>query len=79
MKMVPCNLEKTTFYKRTKNYMLFEEFLNGDADCVQLVDHVHTSAKTCQSCLTNSLRWFRINNIKVVIRGEDVFLVKVKI
>lgn len=45
MKMVPYDTEKLHHYKPTKNYRLFEEFLNGDADCVQLVDHGHTSAK----------------------------------
>lgn len=77
--MVPYDTEKLRHYKPTKNYRLFEEFLNGDADCVQLVDHGHSNAKSCQTSLTGSLRWFGIKGVKVVIRGEDVFLVKTKL
>lgn len=78
MKMVPCDTDRLRHYKPTKNYLLFEEFLNGDADCVQLVDHGHKHARACQSCLTNSLRWFGIKGVKVLVRGENVFLVKDK-
>lgn len=78
MKMVPYDIEKL-HYRRTKNLKLFEEFMNGDADCVQLVDHGHDSARYAQSCLrTSALRFGYGNSIKIVVREGNVFLIKVK-
>lgn len=76
MKMVPYDMKSLRHYKPTKNYLILEEFMNGNNDCVRLVDHGHSNAKSCQSCLQSSIRWFGIKGVKVVIRGEDVFLVK---
>lgn len=78
MKMVPYNAEKLRHYKLTKNYRLIDGFLNGDDNCVQLVDHGYKSAHVAQSVLTMSIVRFRFAGVKVVTRGEDVFLVKVK-
>lgn len=81
MKMVPYDREKLMFprhYRRTKNLQILEDFMNGNADCVQLVDHGHTNAKNCQSCLYNSIVRFGITGVKVVIREGNVFLVKVE-
>lgn len=80
--MVPYDREKLMFqrhYRRTKNLRILEDFVNGKADCVQLVDYGHSSAKNCQTSLQNSMAHFGIAGVKVVTRGEDVFLVKVKL
>lgn len=76
MKMVPYDMKQLN-YKPTKNLKILEEFMNGDADCVQLVDHGHKDAKCAQSCLRSSIvRFGYADRLAVVIRGDNVFLVK---
>lgn len=81
MKMVPYDyrkIEKHCYYKSTKNDVILNEFLESGETCVELVGYTHVSSK----CFQNSL-WTRIkkrkmrNTIKVMIRGDQVFLVRI--
>ena len=79
MKLVPYNVEKLRAgFKRTKNQTILEEFANSDYDCVEIKDFSHKNAKSCSSCLSLSVKRFGYQNIRVVQRGNQVFLIKVK-
>lgn len=76
MKLVPYDRnELVKNYRNTKNQKIFEEFIESGLDCVEIVDHGHSNAKCAQSCLTTSAKRFGFN-IRVIVRGERVFLIK---
>lgn len=79
MKIVPYDREKLLFqrhYKRTKNLQILEEFMDSDEKCVQLIDYEQCNAKSCQSSFQHSIQNFGFVGVRVVTRGDNVFLVK---
>lgn len=81
MNMVPYDyhkIEDLMFYKRTKLDEILDEFLGTGEICVEMVDYTHVNAKSCQNSFTTRIKKRRIQNmIKVMIRGDHVFLVRV--
>lgn len=82
MKMVPYDREKLmlqSHYKRTKNFRILEDFANSNYDCVRLVDYEYKNAKSGYGSLRKSIERFGFNGVNVFIRGEEMFLIKVKL
>lgn len=82
MKIIPRNVNeipKTEWigFKPTSNYTLLTEFVESGHECVELVDYHYSDSKSAQNTLTMSARRFNIGSVKVIVRKERVFLVKV--
>lgn len=77
MIMVPY--EKTKLSSKSDNFKVISEFLDGDYDCVELVDYPQKCANYCQTSLNASIKKYRFVGVKVMVRGEHVYLVKKEI
>lgn len=81
MKMVPYDyrkIEKPMFYKKTKNDEILDGFLESGETCVELVGYTHVSSKCCQNSILTRIRKRKMKNmVKVMIRGDQVFLVRI--
>lgn len=76
MEMIPTDRPKVNDQKRTRNRDILEEFVNSGEDCVLLKDCKHKSAASFQASLLNSIRYFDIKNVSVVVRGEKIYLLR---
>lgn len=77
MKLVPYNAKNLKYYRRTSNLKILEEFIASDLKCVKIEGYPHKNAKSCASCLNASIRRFHVNSVKVLLRKDDVILLKV--
>lgn len=79
MKMVPYDIDEIKwFYTPGRNQKLIQEFINSDMKCVKIEDYPHINAKSFQSSLIGCLKRMRVKTVKVMIRGDEVFLYKVE-
>ena len=78
MKLTKYDVNKLGELSGRRKANLFEilyEFCSSGMDCAKVEDYPHKNAKSCQSCLIGSAKRFGFN-VKVVTRGDDVFLLK---
>lgn len=75
MTLVPCKIEET---KRswTNLYAVLTNFLEGNEDCVKVENYTHKSAISCRECLDRAIKRFYKGQIKVIKRGDTIYLVK---
>jgi len=75
MILVPCKIEET---KRGWSNLkgLLKDFLEGDAECVKVENYTHKSAGVCRECLYTAAKRHYKGQIKVIKRGDDVYLAK---
>ena len=89
MILVPCKIEET---KRgwTDLKGLLTDFMNGDAVCVRVSNWTHKSATVCvrvsnwthksatvcRECLHSAVKRHYKGQIRVIKRGNDVYLAK---
>lgn len=78
MTLVPYDINKlgNVCYRFSDNYKILSEFTESGEMCMKLEGYPHNSVKSCQTSLLSSIKRFNFHGIKIVIRGEDVFLVK---
>lgn len=76
MKMISTDRPKVNDQKRTRNRDILEEFANSGEDCVMLKDWKHKNAASFQASLLNSIRYFGIKNVSVVVRGDNIYLLR---
>ena len=79
MRLVSHNLEDLMIEVKRPNsdiYSMLTEFLNGNDDCAKIEDWTHKSAYCCAASVAYSVKHFYPNQIKVIQRGGDVYLVK---
>lgn len=79
MKMVPYDVTKLGMYARSNNLDTLMDFIDSGFDCVKLEGYTQKNAKNCRNSLENSIKNYRLGGIQVVVRGENVFLVRKKI
>lgn len=78
MKMVPYEKEQMPNRRKyTDMHKFLDEFIKSEHDCVKVTDFTHANAKSCVSGLRASIRRYRYSHVKVIQRGDNVFLVKV--
>lgn len=77
MKLVPYEAKNIKHYKSTKNLEILEEFIESDMSCAKLEGYTQKNAKNCQSSLLGAIKRFHIHGVKVLVRKEDVILLKV--
>lgn len=79
MKMVPYSAEKLNYRQgmvKGQIFALIDSFLNSDHQCVKITGWNHKSANVCKSSLDAVIKRERFFGVKVVVRGDEVFLVK---
>lgn len=77
MKLVPYEISKLGSIKGySNNRALLQEFVESDLDCVKVEGFTQKEARYCASSLSNSVKRYRIANVKVITRKNEVFLVK---
>lgn len=77
MKLEACSKDVyTKGYKHTSNMELLDQFVNGDHDCVRIVDHHWENAKSGYASILNSIKHYRYGGVKVFTRQGEIYLVK---
>lgn len=77
MKLVPYEKKKLgNYYARTSNLKILEEFLDSGLDCAKLEDYPHKNAYSCSASLRKSIQRFGMKGITIMVRKNDVFLIK---
>lgn len=80
MKLIPYdkkNLGGINCYKKPRNLAVIEKFIESGLDCAEIKDYTHKSATSFQTSFYSTIRRFKINTVKVVIRKERVFLIRI--
>jgi hypothetical protein len=79
MKLIPCNLNELEDAMRVKNdvYPILTEFINSGVLCARLEDHSYKNANSAQASLWYSIHKWYDGLIRVVLFGDDVYLVRV--
>ena len=78
MKLVPYNLSDLGHiggYRKTSNLKILDEFVKSGYQCVKVENYPQKDAANCRNSLVNSIKKFKLNGIKVSVRGRDVFLI----
>lgn len=78
MKLTKCNINEIehTYYKKSDNLALLEEFLNSNMDCAEVEGFTQKSASTCAASFNTSIKNYRFHGIKAISRRNKVYLVK---
>lgn len=81
MTLVPYDVTKlnTKGYKMSKNQKLLEEFLNSDMTCAEVKDFTTVNGYGYAASLNQSIKRFRMANIRAISRSGRVFLIKTPI
>lgn len=77
MRFTPYDKTNLKHYKPGCNQRMLLEFYESEYDCVEIKDHGHKSVHSFQSNLCVSASRLGLKNVKIVIRGDKIFLVKV--
>ena len=78
MKMVLCDVHTVDAVRtKCKNHKVLMEFVESNHECVELVDYPQKNAHSCTSSFIGSIRRFNLNSVKVLQRGNKVFLIKI--
>lgn len=80
MTIVPCTIQELGDAKRySDNIGVLEKFKSTGAQCVRLEDWTHNDATSCCESIRQTIRRQRpqYNMIKVVKRGDKVFLIRI--
>ena len=75
MILVPCEISEI---KRgyTDLEAILKDFMEGDADCVEVKNYKHKSATVCRECLYRSAKRKYKGQIKIIQRKDKIYLVK---
>lgn len=76
MKLKPVNEIELRVKGRNNLFAILTEFAESEHKCVEIEDHKYTSVNNCQTSFIAAIKRYRFLNIKCVVRGERVFLVK---
>lgn len=79
MRLVPIEkseIKNVWGYTPSKNLEMLEEFKDSDLDCVKVVDWTQAQAASCSNSLNASIKRYRMNNIKAIVRKGEVYLIK---
>lgn len=78
MKFEQCSFERFDGkgYKKTKNFMFLEKFMNSGLPCVIVTEHNYANASSCENALRKSVERFHMNDILVRIYNGEVFLIR---
>lgn len=76
MKLVPYNGKLGGFYKKTGNYEIVKEFMDSGLKCAEVEDFPQEDARSCVSSIRNTIKRYRLFNVRVSMRAGRVFLIR---
>lgn len=79
MKMIPYDVNKLggkKWYARSDNFQTLMEFASGNLDCVKIEGYPQKNAAICCTSLRQSIKRYRIHGVQVIMRRDNVFLIK---
>lgn len=80
MYMVPYDKNKIGRMRgKTDNFLVVQEFLNGDNECVELKGYTNQDAYCCSNSINGTIKRNRIPGVKSVVRKGKVYLIKTDI
>lgn len=81
MKLIPYDIDKLegrSYYKKSENFRILEEFTNSDMECAKIEDFSQASAMHCVSSLKGSIKRYRFSGVAAMVRKGEAYLIKVK-
>lgn len=81
MKLIPYDIKKiggSSWYKKSENLRILEEFANSDMECAKIEDYTQKSAEVCVSALKSAIKRYRIAGVQAMMRKGEAYLIKVK-
>lgn len=80
MKLIPYDEKKLgRIWKACKNQQIIQEFLDSGERCVKLEGWTHKDAFHCQRSMTLSITRMHVNQVIVVTRNGEVFMIRTDI
>lgn len=78
MKLVPYDRKKLGYitYTKTKNFKILTEFIDSGMECAKVEGWSNKYAHYCSSSLQQSIKWFKMNNVRAITRNGEVFLIR---
>lgn len=78
MKLTKCNINEinNTYYKKSENLTLLEEFLDSNMDCAEVEGFTQKTATSCANSFNTSIKNYRLHGIRAISRKGKVYLVK---
>lgn len=78
MEMVPYNVEEIEKERARPGaiYALLDKFLSSDHQCVKVTGWHNAKAEYCRNVFDSVIKRRRLFGVKVVVRKNEVFLVK---
>ena len=78
MKFVPAERPADTkLVRRGDNIVTIQAFLDSGLDCARIIDYPHKDTKSCASALRAAVLRTPFPNVRVIQRGNDVYLTRV--
>ena len=66
-------------YKRTKVLDILEQFKESGFECSRIVDHNYKDARSGANAFNRAIQRFGINGVRVCIRDNEIYLVRVDV
>lgn len=70
------NIRRVSFFKKSDNLNILEEFIESGFDCVEVKNFTQKSAKICASSLANSIKHYRFSGIAAISRKNHAYLIR---
>lgn len=64
-------------YARSENQELLEEFVHSGLDCAEVTNFTQATSTNCAYSLRASIKRYRIHGVRVTVRKDKVYLLKV--
>ena len=80
MKLVPVDEKMLTGgYKTTSNKQIIDEFIESGMKCAEIEGFTQKDAKSCACSFYQTIKRFRVFNVKAIVRKNRVFLIREEI
>lgn len=77
MKLVPVDKNVVGgWYSTTGNKKIIDEFIESGLQCAEVEDYTQNSAESCVASLKQTIKRYRVFNVRVTRRKNRVFLIR---
>lgn len=76
MRLKPIEMNEFEIRRRCNLFAMLTEFAESEHKCVEIEDHKYKTATIGQTSIMSAIKRYRFNNIKVVVNGNRIYLVK---
>lgn len=64
------------YYKSTGNKQIIDEFIESGMQCAEVEDYPQKKATYCVSSLSQTIKRYRVFNVRAIQRKDRVFLIR---